>query len=99
MGLRGFRPALFPVSLNLMQPAKSTFLSRLLRRAPHVGAAAQFACIHCGLPAGQAADLFVRLDGEAYPVCCRACQAIAEALIACGQADHYRERARQQHSA
>lgn len=81
-----------------MQTPKSSFLSRLLRRTPRTGASAQAACIHCALPASGAPDLFVRLDGASHPVCCRACQAIADALIACGQADHYRERARHQHN-
>jgi Cu2+-exporting ATPase len=82
-----------------MPPPKISFLSRRPWRASRTAKPAQAACIHCGLPAGGAPDLSVRLDGASHPVCCRACQAIADALIACGQSAYYRERASQQHDA
>ena len=48
-------------------------------------------CFHCGLPLG-GSKLSVTIKGEARPMCCAGCQAVAEAIIASGNTDYYRFR-------
>jgi Cu2+-exporting ATPase len=49
-------------------------------------------CFHCGqdIPAGVA--LTAEIDGRAQPMCCRGCQAVAEAIVAGGLSEYYRYR-------
>ncbi|GAB4359362.1 MAG: heavy metal translocating P-type ATPase [Immundisolibacter sp.] len=48
-------------------------------------------CFHCHEPLPAGVDLTVAVDGQAQPVCCRGCQAVAELILA-GHADYYRFR-------
>ncbi len=50
------------------------------------------ACYHCGQPLPRSIDLKVVVDGCAQPMCCRGCQAVAEAIVAGGLTDYYRFR-------
>ncbi|SDH09812.1 heavy metal translocating P-type ATPase [Propionivibrio dicarboxylicus] len=52
----------------------------------------QASCYHCGLPIPAGVDLSVTIDGEARAVCCIGCQAVAQAIVANGLADYYRQR-------
>jgi Cu2+-exporting ATPase len=49
-------------------------------------------CYHCQQPVPQGVDLRVEIDGVTQPMCCRGCQAVAEAIVAGGLADYYRYR-------
>lgn len=49
-------------------------------------------CFHCGLPVPAGSDFSVALDGARRPMCCRGCQAVAEAILASGLTDYYRFR-------
>ena len=51
-------------------------------------------CFHCGLPLPAIARDRVEFDGAAHAVCCAACAAVAQAVIAAGYGDYYRERER-----
>jgi Cu2+-exporting ATPase len=48
-------------------------------------------CFHCHEPLPAGVDLTVTVDGQAQPVCCPGCQAVAR-LILDGHADYYRFR-------
>ncbi len=48
-------------------------------------------CYHCGLPLA-GSRLTVEIDGEARPMCCAGCAAVAEAIVASGNSDYYRFR-------
>ncbi|MDM8561078.1 heavy metal translocating P-type ATPase [Candidatus Parabeggiatoa sp. HSG14] len=48
-------------------------------------------CYHCGLPVATN-NLFVTIDGEQQPMCCRGCQAVAQAIIAANLQDFYKYR-------
>jgi len=50
------------------------------------------ACFHCGLPVPAAVDLAVQIDGARRPMCCRGCQAVAQAIVDGGLADYYKFR-------
>ncbi len=50
------------------------------------------ACFHCGLPVPPGLDLDVTINGEARPMCCHGCQAVAQAIIDAGLDDFYRHR-------
>ena len=39
-------------------------------------------CYHCGLPVPPGIDLRVEIQGEARPMCCHGCEAVAQAIIA-----------------
>ncbi len=52
----------------------------------------QASCYHCGLPIPAGVGLSVTIDGEARAVCCIGCQAVAQAIVANGLADYYRQR-------
>jgi len=52
----------------------------------------QASCYHCGLPIPDGVALAVTIDGEARAVCCIGCQAVAQAIVANGLADYYRQR-------
>lgn len=49
-------------------------------------------CYHCGLPIPADVDLGVAIDGEQRAMCCAGCQAVAQAIVASGLADYYRNR-------
>lgn len=49
-------------------------------------------CYHCGLPIPDDVSLSVAIDGEERPLCCAGCQAVAQAIVANGLADYYRNR-------
>jgi len=50
------------------------------------------ACYHCGQPLPRGIDLKVEIAGAAQSMCCRGCQAVAEAIVAGGLTDYYRFR-------
>jgi len=50
------------------------------------------ACFHCGQPLPHGIDLKVEIDSIARAMCCRGCQAVAEAIVAGGLTDYYRFR-------
>ena len=52
----------------------------------------QVACYHCGLPVPDSLDLEVKILGEARPMCCAGCKAVAEAIVENGLDDFYRHR-------
>jgi Cu2+-exporting ATPase len=54
--------------------------------------ARQQECFHCGLPLPSGADYSVEINGVRQPMCCRGCQAVAEAIVAGGLTDFYRYR-------
>jgi Cu2+-exporting ATPase len=49
-------------------------------------------CFHCGLPAVDGDDLQVRIDGQRRPMCCRGCQAVAQAIVDAGMSSYYAQR-------
>ncbi|MCX7179480.1 MAG: heavy metal translocating P-type ATPase, partial [Proteobacteria bacterium] len=54
--------------------------------------AADRSCYHCGLPIPPAVDLQVIIDGFPQRMCCAGCSAVAQAIVANGLADYYRQR-------
>jgi len=52
----------------------------------------QRSCFHCGLPVPGNADYSVQIDGRSQPMCCRGCQAVAQAIVDGGLSDFYRYR-------
>lgn len=49
-------------------------------------------CFHCGLPVVDGLDLEMTIDGEARPMCCHGCLAVAQAIVDAGHANFYRVR-------
>ncbi len=49
-------------------------------------------CFHCGLPIPPATHYQVRILGEGRAMCCRGCQAVAQAIVDGGLEDYYRHR-------
>ena len=49
-------------------------------------------CYHCGQPVPNGVQLTVEIDRTAQPMCCRGCQAVAEAIVISGLTDYYRYR-------
>lgn len=49
-------------------------------------------CFHCGEPVPHGLLLTARVAGEARPMCCHGCAAVAEAIEAAGLSDFYRQR-------
>ncbi|MET0378143.1 MAG: heavy metal translocating P-type ATPase [Spongiibacteraceae bacterium] len=49
-------------------------------------------CYHCGLPVAAGSQWSVMIDGQAQVVCCPACQAVAETIVAGGFTNYYRFR-------
>jgi Cu2+-exporting ATPase len=49
-------------------------------------------CYHCGQPVPAGVDLEVGIDGQPRAMCCGGCQAVAQAIVANGLADYYRNR-------
>lgn len=52
----------------------------------------QSLCYHCGLPIPPDVALAVRVGGQERAVCCIGCQAVAQAIVANGLEDYYRNR-------
>jgi len=50
------------------------------------------ACFHCGQPVLPGSAYPVEIDGAARPMCCRGCQAVAQAIVDGGLQDYYRHR-------
>jgi Cu2+-exporting ATPase len=49
-------------------------------------------CFHCGEPVPAGTDFRLTVDGTARALCCRGCQAVAEAIIRGGLGSYYRHR-------
>ncbi|MEI2741493.1 MAG: heavy metal translocating P-type ATPase [Candidatus Competibacter sp.] len=49
-------------------------------------------CFHCGLPVPAGARYAAVIDGRRQPMCCRGCEAVADAIAAAGLTDFYRHR-------
>ena len=49
-------------------------------------------CFHCGQPVPPGSDYSLRIDGAPRSLCCRGCQAVAEAIVEGGLGDYYRNR-------
>ena len=49
-------------------------------------------CYHCGLPIPPAVELTVRIGGQAQPMCCAGCQAVAQAIVDNGLTQYYLHR-------
>ncbi len=100
VGFVGFvRPGMvpfFPFSLDAPLSSMFEFLFRLLQRsaARASATAAPAPCFHCGLPLPAKVCDRVEFDGVARSVCCAACAAVAQAVIAAGYGDYYTERLR-----
>ena len=52
----------------------------------------EVSCYHCGLPVPSGRRYEVNIDGSARPMCCPACQAVAEVITAGGFAQYYKYR-------
>ncbi len=50
------------------------------------------ACFHCGLPVYEPGRWSAVVDGQARPMCCAGCAAVADAIVAAGLTDYYRHR-------
>ena len=60
--------------------------------APDRSTGTETACFHCGLPVPSGASHAAMVDNRRQPMCCRGCQAVAEAIVAAGLTDFYRHR-------
>lgn len=49
-------------------------------------------CYHCGQTVPNGANHRVRIDGQDRSMCCAGCQAVAQAIVASGLDDYYRNR-------
>lgn len=49
-------------------------------------------CYHCESPIGEGVDIVAQINGQAVPMCCHGCKAVAEAIVAGGLSDFYRHR-------
>ncbi len=49
-------------------------------------------CFHCGLPVSPEAHYPVEIDGQTHNLCCRGCQAVAQAIVDGGLTSFYRHR-------
>ncbi len=52
-------------------------------------------CFHCGLPVPPGSAYGVHIDGQERAMCCRGCQAVAQAIVDGGLTDFYRYRTEQ----
>jgi len=52
----------------------------------------QHSCFHCGQPVPPGSHYQAVIDGQARPMCCPGCEAVANAIIEAGLADFYRYR-------
>jgi len=49
-------------------------------------------CFHCGLPIPAGAHYPLEIEGENREMCCRGCQAVAQAIVENGLTDYYKHR-------
>lgn len=49
-------------------------------------------CFHCRLPVTEPGRWSAIIDGEARPMCCAGCEAVANAIVSAGLDDYYRHR-------
>jgi Cu2+-exporting ATPase len=49
-------------------------------------------CFHCGLTVPKGSGFAVDIDGETRPMCCKGCEAVAQAIVDNGLTDFYRHR-------
>jgi Cu2+-exporting ATPase len=49
-------------------------------------------CFHCGLPVPDGLEIKVIIDQQEQPMCCRGCQAVAQAIVDGGMESYYRYR-------
>ena len=49
-------------------------------------------CFHCGLPVPAGLEISVEIDQQSQPMCCRGCQAVAQAIVDGGMENYYRYR-------
>ncbi|MBS4097241.1 MAG: cadmium-translocating P-type ATPase [Sulfuricella sp.] len=49
-------------------------------------------CFHCGLPIPVTAHYPIEIEGHPRQMCCRGCQAVAQAIVENGLTDYYRHR-------
>jgi len=49
-------------------------------------------CYHCESPIPEGVDIVAQIDGEPAAMCCHGCKAVAEAIVAGGLSDFYRQR-------
>jgi Cu2+-exporting ATPase len=49
-------------------------------------------CFHCGQPVPDGLDLHVEINHQAQPMCCKGCQAVAQAIVAGGMESYYQYR-------
>ncbi len=49
-------------------------------------------CFHCGLPVPPGSDFSVDIDAAPRPMCCRGCEAVAQAIVDGGMSDYYKYR-------
>jgi Cu2+-exporting ATPase len=66
---------------------------------PSVAAEGPVRCFHCGQPVPAGASYPVEVDGEARPMCCAGCQAVARTILQCGLGAYYRHRTAAAHRA
>ncbi|MDZ7661763.1 heavy metal translocating P-type ATPase [Thiohalophilus sp.] len=52
----------------------------------------QHSCFHCGQPVPPGSHYQAVIDGQARPMCCPGCEAVANAIVEAGLADFYRYR-------
>ena len=57
-----------------------------------VSTPAEDTCFHCGLPVPTGSHYTVEIDGAARRMCCKGCEAVAQAIINAGLTDFYRYR-------
>ncbi|MBI5751032.1 MAG: cadmium-translocating P-type ATPase [Hydrogenophilales bacterium] len=50
------------------------------------------ACFHCGEPIPRGVDFSIRIEHAPHALCCRGCQAVAQAIVDNGLADYYKNR-------
>ncbi len=53
---------------------------------------AEVSCFHCGLPVPDETRQTVRIAGIDQPMCCRGCQAVAQAIVDAGMQAYYEQR-------
>ena len=46
-------------------------------------------CFHCGLPVPKGLNITVEINGEAQPMCCHGCEAVAQAIVNSGMENFY----------
>jgi Cu2+-exporting ATPase len=49
-------------------------------------------CFHCDLPVPDGTDYSVTVDGQVRPMCCKGCEAVAQAIVDGGMENYYRYR-------